>query len=140
MNRKVILIVVAVFVAVVASACGGSGTKAPPAVMIAITTAPPTSMTADATVSIAASVTNDSSNAGVNWVARRPVPAELSIRLTPDSGAMTAYTAPPSPGSVMVTAASMADAGVTATVNVTINPGSRHRQSHGRLHVLLHRI
>ena len=70
MNRKPIWIVLALILAASISACGSSSHKTtPPAdITVAITTAPPSTLTVNGTASIAATVTNDTANAGVGLV------------------------------------------------------------------------
>jgi len=115
MNRKALLIVLTIAVAVLASACSSSSPK------IAITTAPPASMEINATASIVATVTHDSGK-GVDWSCS---PAGSCGSFNPthtDSGAATVYTAPSASGSVTITAASTKKSTVTATASVTVNP------------------
>ncbi len=116
MNHRLTLIGVAAFAALVISACGGSHP-----VQIAMTTPPPSSIEVNGTASIAATVTNDPSNAGVDWSC---TPTGSCGTFTPAhtvSGATTTYQAPATTGTVTITAASTHKATVTATANVTVN-------------------
>jgi hypothetical protein len=99
------------------SACGGSGP-----LKVAITSPPPSSMEIGGTTPITATVTNDPSNAGVDWSC---TPSGSCGTFTPAhtaSGAATTYQAPLTTGNVVITAASTHMPTVTATANVAINP------------------
>ena len=114
MNRKVLLIVLTISLAVVASACSSPSPK------IAITTAPPASMEINASAQVAASVTHDSSDKGVDWSCS---PAGSCGSFNPahtDDGSTTVYTAPATSGSVTITAASTKKSSVTATATVNV--------------------
>jgi len=115
MNRKLLLIVFTITVAVVSSACSSPSPK------IAITTAPPASMEINVSAPIVATVTHDSADKGVDWSCS---PAGSCGTFNPahtDDGAATAYTAPAVAGAVTITASSTKKSSVTATamVNVT---------------------
>jgi len=99
---------------------------AAPQLSISFTTPPPTSLTVSQSASIVATVTNDPSNAGVDWSC---TPAGSCGTFTPAhtaSGAATSYTAPAATGTVMITAAATAQPSKTqtATVNITAVPVS----------------
>ncbi len=114
MNRKVLLIVLTIAVAVVASACSSPSPK------IAITTAPPASMEINTSAPIAASVTHDSADKGVDWSCS---PAGSCGTFNPthtDDGSTTVYTAPATSGAVTITAASTKKSSVTATATVNV--------------------
>lgn len=110
--------------------CGGgsssSGGGTTP-IAIAFSTAPPTSLQVGATAQVAATVTNDSSNAGVDWSC---TPASTCGSFSPAhtaSAAATTYTAPsavPAGNSVTITAASTASstASISGKTTITI-PG-----------------
>ena len=76
--------------------CGSSRRSTPPTITVAITTAPPATLQAGTQTSVAATVTNDSSNAGVNWsVTCGSAGACGSFSPTHTaSGGATTYTAP----------------------------------------------
>jgi hypothetical protein len=118
--RKRILLGIGVAVTMLMAACSSPRTP----ISVAISTAPPASLNVNQTASIVATLTNDSSNAGVNWSC---APAGSCGTFSPThtaSGAATTYTAPASAASVTITATSAADATKTAsaTVNVTTPP------------------
>jgi len=92
-------------------------------ISVAITTAPGASMQTNATTSVTATVSNDSTNKGVTWSC---APSTSCGSFTPTqtaSGAPTTYTAPanaPAGGSVTLTATSVSDTTKSATANVSI--------------------
>lgn len=119
-ERRGIFLAVSVAAAMLVAACGGS--RSP--ISVAITTAPPSNLNVNQTASIAATLANDSSHAGVNWSC---APAGSCGTFSPThtaSGSDTTYTAPASAASVTITATSAADAtkAFTATVTVTASP------------------
>jgi len=67
-----------------------------------------------------AAVTNDSSNAGVDWSCSDPASCGTFSPMHTASGSPTTYTAPPAPGSVTIIATSTADMTKTDTQAVTI--------------------
>ena len=103
-------------------ACGDSKYQ-PPAILVTFSTEfpPPTALAASATAGIAAVVTNDTKNAGVNFTC---VPAGECGSFTPNpiaSNVPTTYQAPPTVpagGTVTITATSITDA--TKSVSATI--------------------
>lgn len=97
-----------------------------PTISVAMTQAPPTSLTVGATATVSATVTNDVANAGVDWVATcGSVPNCGSFSpVHTASGATTTYTAPlgvPAHNTVSITALSTTDHGkaFAATVIIT---------------------
>jgi hypothetical protein len=125
MNRRIApLFVIAVFAAVM-TACSSPKSQQsqpqPPAIAISISSAPPSSLDMNATAQIAATVTNDSADEGVDWTC---APAASCGTFTPThtaSGANTTYQASNTPGTVTITAASTAKPTVTTSATVTIN-------------------
>lgn len=99
-------------------------TSAAPAITVAFSAQPPSSLAANATTSITAVVTNDSSNGGVKWTVTCGSSACGSFSPTSTaSGTATTYTAPsapPSPATVTVTATSVTDTTKTASATITI--------------------
>ncbi|HXW62994.1 MAG TPA: hypothetical protein VEJ45_10360, partial [Candidatus Acidoferrales bacterium] len=88
--------------------------------MLQITTPPPGNMVTNQSVSIAATVTNDPANAGVDWSC---TPVGACGTFTPAhtaSGASTMYTAPGAPGPVVITAASTTEPSVHQQAPVTV--------------------
>lgn len=99
-------------------ACGRTSTP----FAIAITTASPSSMEIGQTASIAATVSGDPSNAGVDWSCN---PAPSCGTFTPThtaSGATTTYQAPNTAETVTLTADATTKPTVNAAATVTINP------------------
>jgi hypothetical protein len=125
--RKWIFLFTAVAESAALVACGGSSSTNAPTLPISIffSTAAPSSLQLSATTSLAVTLMNDSTNAGVKWAvtcsnSNSAVCGSLS---TTGPGASTTYTAPsalPSAtsNSVTVTATSVADS--TKSVSVTI--------------------
>jgi hypothetical protein len=112
------------------TACGGgSKTPPPPALVIsvALSGTPPTSLVAAATTSLTATVSNDSSNAGVKWSVSCSASACGSFSATSTaSGTPTTYTAPiappTNPAAVTITATSVTDSTKAASTTITISP------------------
>ncbi len=106
--------------------CGGgssSVTTPPPAISIAFNPAPPAAMQVGTNSPLTAVVTNDSSNAGVDWSVTCGSSACGSFSPTHTaSDVATTYTAPatvPSGGTVTVTAASHAEPTKFASATIT---------------------
>ncbi len=82
-------------------------------IVVTLSTPPPTSLAGGGTASVAATVTNDSANAGVQWSCTPSPPACGSFTPTSTaSGANTTYLAPavaPAGGSVVIIATSVTD-------------------------------
>ncbi len=115
------------------SGCGLVGSKATassetPAISVAITQAPPTSIIVGNAVPMSATVSGDPANAGIDWVATcgsAPLCGSFSPAHTA-SGATTIYTAPtevPAQGTVAVTALSTTNRGEQVAAYVTVLPG-----------------
>ncbi len=112
--------------------CGGGSssvtTTPPPAISVAFSSAPPTSLQTSATSPVTALVTNDSSNAGVDWSATCGGAACGSFAPTHTaSGSATTYTAPtavPSGSTVKITATSTTDQtkSISANISITATP------------------
>jgi hypothetical protein len=109
------------------SGCGSSGSSSstlPGNVTIALSQAPPTTLAINGTATISATVTNDSSNAGVDWSC---APAGTCGTFSPAhtaSGVTTTYTAPGAAASVTITASSTKTPTATAVAAVTITAGN----------------
>ena len=102
MNRKDLLIALACTVATFLSACGGGGSKpAPTTPTISITTAPAATLEINGTTPVAATVSNDSTNAGVDWTCSTSPCGTFNPTHTA-SGATTMYTAPSTVGMVTI--------------------------------------
>jgi|HubBroStandDraft_1064217.scaffolds.fasta_scaffold525588_1 hypothetical protein len=106
-------------------ACGDPKSQAP-AIVIAFSPSfpPPTALATDATTGIAALVTNDPANAGVNWSC---VPVMQCGTFAPNpiaSNVPTTYQAPatvPTGNAVTVTAISVTDPTKSVSAAITIN-------------------
>jgi hypothetical protein len=121
MNRKSLWIFLLALGATYVSGCGGSNRL----VLVSISQAPPGILVPNATASITATVTGDSSNAGVTWsctaVTAGSACGSFNPMTTP-SGTATTYTAPGSAvGSVTITATSVKNTAAFATANVNIS-------------------
>ena len=93
------------------------------AVAISFTDAP-ASLALNATANLTATVTNDSTNAGVDWTC---TPANACGAFNPAhtaSGSATVYTAPGAVGSVTVTATATASSAATQSATISIATGS----------------
>jgi hypothetical protein len=105
--------------------CGSAASPGPgpQPIVVVISTAPPSTIAAGGTASVAATVSNDSKAAGVTWSC---TPAGTCGSFNPTStasAAMTTYTAPassPAGGKVMIIATSVSDATKSANATVTI--------------------
>jgi hypothetical protein len=124
MNRKALLIALACTVAMFLSACGGGGghTTPPATPTISITTAPAAMLEINGSTPVAATVANDSTNAGVDWTCTPTGSCGSFNPAHTASGASTTYTAPSASGMVTITADATAMSSVTATAGVTVNP------------------
>ena len=124
MNRKALLIALACTVATFLSACGGGGghTTPPATPTISITTAPAAMLEINGSTTAAATVANDSTNAGVDWTCTPTGSCGSFNPAHTASGASTTYTAPSAAGMVTITADATAMSSVTATAGVTVNP------------------
>lgn len=119
----------------VMAACGSGAAKSSfqetqtPLISVALTQGPPSSMIAGNSAIIAAAVTNDPANAGVDWVATCTITANINPpcgSFNPShtaSGARAIYTAPPgipSKNAVTLTALSTTDRGKSTSWSVSI--------------------
>ncbi|HTC63025.1 MAG TPA: hypothetical protein VK709_09285 [Candidatus Saccharimonadales bacterium] len=95
-----------------------------PIVSIVMTTPPPTTMNPGATSSIAATVSNDSSNAGVDWSCTPSASCGSFNPAHTASGAATTYTAPSATVSVVITATATSNHSAIVTNNVSIATAS----------------
>ena len=102
------------------------------AISIAITRAPPSSLLENATANLIAKVSNDPTNAGVDWIVQcQGTPCGSVSPAHTASGVATTFTAPssvppagpggnPPAGTVDIIASSTASSGTTATITLTI--------------------
>src|SRR3984957_18812682 len=121
MNRKSLWIFLLALGATYVSGCGGSNRL----VLVSISQAPPGILVPNATASITATVTGDSSNAGVTWSCTAATAGSACGSFNPmttPSGTATMYTAPGTAvGSVTITATSVTNSAAFATANVNIS-------------------
>jgi len=118
-----LLLLVALVAVVVVSGCGGSQQIVPPSVVVTITTAPPASLPVGGTASVAATVTNDTANAGVTWSCTPSSACGSFNPVSTASGASTTYTAPataPAGGSAVIIATSVTDHAKSVNASVMI--------------------
>lgn len=111
------------------SACGKSSQAS---LTIALVNAPAT-LTINQSVNLTASVSNDSSNAGVDWTCSSAsgdcgtfAPAHTA------SGGTSVFTAPATAGTVTITAAATADGSVKAMANISVVPIGSNAMLNGR--------
>jgi hypothetical protein len=107
------------FLAAVGCGGGSSNSTPPPTITIALTGAPQT-LVANGTAQLTATVTNDSTNGGVNWSCTPANSCGAFNAAHTASGAATTYTAPSAATTVTITAASAASPSTTATAMITI--------------------
>jgi len=100
---------------------GGTTTTPPPGISISMSTAPPSTIAPNGTATIAATVSNDSANGGVDWSC---TPAGTCGTFNPAhtaSGATTTFTAPAAGGSIMIVATSSSNHSAVASATVTVS-------------------
>jgi hypothetical protein len=119
--------VAAVSVLLAMTACGGGGGTDPMPISVAFNTAPPSTLAIGTPASLAAIVSNDPSNGGVNWsVTCASTNCGSFSATTTSSGTSTVYTPPasiPNPATVTIVATAVAG-GVSASGVVAITaPG-----------------
>jgi hypothetical protein len=104
------------------SGCGGSNNNG---ILVSISQAPPGILVPNATASITATVTGDSSHAGVTWSCTAAAAGSACGSFNPmttPSGTASTYTAPGSAvGSVTITATSVTNTAAFANANVNIS-------------------
>lgn len=126
-------LVLIVAVSIALAGCVGGKTSASsnqtPTISVSIAQAPPSSLSEGSNATVAATVSDDAANAGVEWVAMCSSTSTAPDRcgsFSPTqtaSGATTTFTAPkgmPPNNTVAVTALSMTDKGKAASATVTI--------------------
>ena len=112
------------------AACGGSSNSGPPPISVAFTVGflPPANMSVSSQAGIAATVSNDSANGGVNWTVSCGSAGQCG-GFQPTSTASTiptTYTAPPaipSGSTVTIKATSATDSTKSASATITITQG-----------------
>jgi hypothetical protein len=115
MNCKPLIFALLVIGALTLAGCGSSN----PAIIIQITNAPAT-LTANQSVTLSATVTNDPSTGNVNWSC---TPSSSCGSFSPTqtaNGGTTTYTAPAAAGSVTIVATDADHSGSTASVTISV--------------------
>src|SRR5467141_3856851 len=133
---------VLILVAIAAlSGCGGvSQLPGPTSIIVTLITPPPSSLPAGGTASVAATVSNDTANAGVSWSCTPSATCGSFNPVSTASGASTTYTAPtaaPAGGQVVIMASSMTDSAKRANASVMITGTSSNASLNGRYALLL---
>jgi hypothetical protein len=130
-SAKIAFLILSALPAVLSACGGGTGTASntttvPPAsILVALQPLPPKTMGVTAVTTIAASVSNDSANAGVSWSCTPAGNCGSFGSANSASGAKTTYTAPsavPSGKQVTVTATSVTNSAKSASATVTVTP------------------
>src|SRR5467141_4126866 len=132
---------VLILVAIIAlSGCGGvSQLPGPTSIVVTMISPPPSSLPAGGTASVAATVSNDTANAGVSWSCTPSATCGSFNPVSTASGASTTYTAPssaPAGGQVVIMASSMTDTSKRANASVMIT-GTSNASLNGRYALLL---
>jgi len=129
--RQSILLLFVLSMSAALVACGGASTMNTPPLPIAVSfsSAAPTAMEVDATVSLTVMVTNDAASAGVKWSVTCGTNDACGSLSTSGPGTSTLYTAPsalPSGNnnSVTVTASAVDDSSKTASTTIVITAPS----------------
>ena len=131
-NLKAALLanIILILFAISFSGCGAVGSGSAPsnttaaAVSVSLGTVPPTTLNEGGTTPVAATVSNDSSNSGVDWSC---TPAGSCGSFSPAhtvSGANATFTAPDVVGNVVITATATSNHSAAATANVSITTSS----------------
>src|SRR6266850_2367829 len=132
---------VLILVAIIAlSGCGGvSQLPGPTSIVVTMISPPPSSLPAGGTASVAATVSNDTANAGVSWSCTPSATCGSFNPVSTASGASTTYTAPssaPAGGQVVIMASSMTDSSKRANASVMIT-GTSNASLNGRYALFL---
>jgi hypothetical protein len=124
--RHSLYLLIALGLAAMLVACGGSSSNViPPAISVTLSS-PPTSLQTSATATLTALVANDSKNAGVSWTVTcgsAGACGSFNPATSTGSTATTTYTAPtavPSGNTVTVTATSVTDTTKSTSAMMTI--------------------
>jgi len=116
MNCKSLFLGVALAIPMVITGCGGGMMLS-----IDITTAPPASLEVNQSATIAATVTGDSSNAGVDWTCTPVGACGTFSSAHTAGGASTTYTAPRTAGAIMIIATTTKTPSKSKMASVTID-------------------
>ena len=114
------------FVTVLFSGCGAvysppANTPSNSTTSIALTTAPPSTLALGGTATIAATVSNDSTNAGVDWSCSPSGSCGSFSSAHTASGATTTFTAPAAGGSITITATSTSYHAAATSATITVS-------------------
>jgi hypothetical protein len=139
--RILLLVAIVLLLAIVAlSGCGVVAQQSGSPIMVNMTTPPPSSLPAGGTASVAATVSNDTANAGVSWSCTPSSACGSFSPVSTMSGASTVYTAPsaaPAGGQVVIMATSMTDSTKKANTSVMITGSSSNALLKGKYALLL---
>ncbi len=119
MNRTPFLLALAIAGLLILTGCGSSS----PGISIQLVNVPGT-LTVNQSVSLTATVSNDTNNGGVNWTCSPSGSCGAFNPAQTANGATTEYTAPSAPGTVMITATAVDSSSATTTESVSVVPVS----------------
>ena len=125
---KAILLLIGLGMIAALVGCSSSSSQVPPPAITVTLSSTPASLVVSGTLSITATVANDSTNAGVTWSCAPGNSASTCgsfSSATSPSGTAVTYTAPASPASVTITATSVADTAISNTspsITITAAP------------------
>ncbi len=119
MNYKTLLAGMAFAIPMLITGCGGGSSVKD--ISIDITTPPPATLEVNQSASVAATVTKDSSNSGVDWTCTPAGACGTFVPAHTASGATTVYTAPRTAGPVSIIATSTKNPMKNQSAPITIN-------------------
>ncbi|MFZ0909958.1 MAG: hypothetical protein WAN24_10825, partial [Candidatus Acidiferrales bacterium] len=116
MNRKPILVAITLLGLLVLAGCGSGGSAG---IVVQLTNVPAT-LTVNQSVSLTATVSNDSSTGNLNWSCTPSGSCGTFSPATTANGGATSYTAPNAPGSVTIVATDADHTGSTASATISV--------------------
>ncbi len=117
MNRKPILFALVVLGLVALSSCGGGSSS--PGILIQLTNVPGT-LTVNQTVSLSATISNDTGAGNVNWTCSPSGSCGTFNPTTTSNGGTTSYTAPAAAGTVTITATDADHSSATTNASISV--------------------
>ncbi len=141
-NAPILLLVASILlVTIVAlSGCGVVAQQSGSSIMVTMMTPPPSSLPPGGTASVAATVSNDTAGAGVNWSCTPSSACGSFNPASTASGASTTYTAPavaPAGGSASIIATSVTDGTKNANASVKITGTASNASLNGHYALLI---